>query len=300
MKKDTIKNKLDILESKLNAILLQAAPPAPAPYTLHNWLAEWFAVYKPPTLSKKWRDNIRRAIDRIKATIPDRLLNEYTPAELLQAVYAVPVGYTRQIVFDTLKAAYEQAARLGYVLFNPLDRVDGVKHQRQRGKALTLDEQARFLQALNGDRHKPLYLFYLLSGCRCSEALALKWSDIDENAQKIHIHGTKTPRADRYIPLFPQICAILADLPRDCVNIFPYTHNAVKSHFQRLKRKYGFMFRLHDLRHTFATRCIESGISLFTLSKWLGHTSIATTATIYAHLLTEFERQEIERFNPKI
>ena len=40
MKKDIIKNKLDILESKLNAILLQAAPPAPAPYTLHNWLAE--------------------------------------------------------------------------------------------------------------------------------------------------------------------------------------------------------------------------------------------------------------------
>ena len=73
MKKDIIKNKLDILESKLNAILLQAAPPAPAPYTLHNWLAEWFAIYKPPTLSKKWRDNLRRAIDRIKANTPDRL-----------------------------------------------------------------------------------------------------------------------------------------------------------------------------------------------------------------------------------
>lgn len=143
-------------------------------------------------------------------------------------------------------------------------------------------------------------MFYLLSGCRCSEALSLSWSDIDENARLIHIHGTKTPRANRYIPLFPQICAILNEIPRDGQILFPYTNNAVKSHFRRLKRKYGFNFRLHDLRHTFATRCIESGISIFTVSKWLGHTNIYTTANTYAHLLTDFERQEIERFNPKI
>lgn len=300
MKKDDIKNKLDILERKINTILTQAAPTAPAPYTLHGWLAEWFAVYKPPTLSKKWRDNLRRAIDRIKAATPDKPLNDYSPADLLQAVYTVPTSFTRQTVYYVLKAAYEQAARLGYVLSNPLDGTDGIPHRRKRGKALTLDEQARFLQALDGDCRKPLYLFYLLSGCRLSEALSLTWTDIDESAGQIHINGTKTPRADRYIPLFPQIRALLADLPRDKENIFPYTKDAIEGHFGRLKRKCGFAFRLHDLRHTFATRCIESGISLYTVSKWLGHTSITTTAAIYAHLLTDFERQEIERFNPKI
>ncbi len=299
MKNNDIKNKLDLLSSKLDMLI---TPPAerPAPFTLHCWLETWLATYKPPTLSKKWLAVLRNNIERIKALTIDKPLNEYTPAELLNALYSVPLSYTRSVCYDLLNAAYKQAVRLGYVRSNSLDGTPKIKHIRQIGRALTLDEQRQFIQALEGNPRKPLYMFYLLSGCRCSEALSLSWSDIDENARLIHIHGTKTPRANRYIPLFPQIRAVLDEIPRDGQIIFPYTHNAVKSHFRRFKRKHGFNFRLHDLRHTFVTRCIESGISIFTVSKWLGHTNINTTANIYAHLLTDFERQEIERFNPKI
>ena len=271
----------------------------PCPYTLHKFFDIWLSSCKPPTLSKKWLSVLRCNIARMKSLTCDKPLNEYTAAELMKAVFAVPMSYTRSNCYNLLKAVFGYAARLGYVFSNPMDKTERVKHTRDNGRALTLDEQRQFLNAIEADILKPLYLFYLLSGCRCSEALNLKWGDIDFNACQIHINGTKTARANRYVPLFPQIRAVLADLPRSGVFIFPYTYDGVKSHFQRLKRRFGFSFRLHDLRHTFATRCIESGISLLTVSKWLGHCNISITANIYAHILTDFERQEVERFDPK-
>lgn len=302
MEKDEIKDKLDILESKINALVGRFIPATPAPCTLYEWLAEWLAVYKSPDVSRKWREVLRHAVARVMAALPDKPLNEYTPAELSAALYSVPdsMTYTRWTVYHVLKNAFRQAVRLGYILSSPLDKLAPVIHTRECGRALTVDEQARFLQSLDGDKRKPLYLFYLLSGCRCAEGLALKWTDIDENAGRIHIGGTKTVSADRYIPLFPQIRAVLDDLPRGSVRVFPFTYDGLKSHFQRLKRRCGFSFRLHDLRHTFATRCLESGINILTVSKWLGHSSITVTAGVYSHIQPDFERQEVERFNPKI
>lgn len=232
--------------------------------------------------------------------MPDKTLNEYTAQELLQALYKVPMSYTRCACYNLLRNVFAEAVNLGYILSSPLDGATAIKHYRQRGKALTVDEQRQFLELLQGNPRKPLYLFYLLSGCRCAEALAIRWNDIDYNAKQIHIYGTKTPKANRYIPLFPEIIRLLDELPRKGDKVFDYTYYAVKNHFERLKRKYGLKFRLHDLRHTFATRCIECGISIFTLSKWLGHSSVNTTANIYTHVLTDFEKQEMAKFNPKI
>lgn len=50
--------------------------------------------------------------------------------------------------------------------------------------------------------------------------------------------------------------------------------------------------KLHDLRHTFATRCLENGVSMKCIQVWLGHTRLDTTAMIYSHLLPDFEKSE--------
>lgn len=300
MKNDDIKNVLSVLDSKLNRLLNQSEMISPSPYTLYAWFDIWIANYKRPTLSASYMRAISCAWNYIKQNLVDKPLNEYGALEIKKAVYAVPLEFTRYHCYNLLNGCFLQAVRLGYILSNPLDEVERVKHIRKVGRALTLTEQREFLAVIEDSPRRVLYQFYLLSGVRCSEALGLRWSDIDFEGERIHIHGTKTPHSDRFIPLFPQLKPILADLRRDSGFIFPYTDHAVKSHFQRLKRDYGFTFRLHDLRHTFATRCIESGISLLTVSKWLGHTSISTTASIYAHLLTDFERQEVARFDPKL
>jgi len=75
------------------------------------------------------------------------------------------------------------------------------------------------------NRLKPLYLFYLLTGCRRSEALTLKWTDIDFAAKSIYISGTKTDNAKRSIPLFPELEKLLNSIPRKNPLVFPYTDN---------------------------------------------------------------------------
>ena len=55
--------------------------------------------------------------------------------------------------------------------------------------------------------------------------------------------------------------------------------------------------RFHDLRHCYATLMLAAGVPLRVIQASLGHTSIATTAAIYAHVLPELNRQSAERFD---
>ena len=300
MRKNDIITRLGVLDSKLNRLLTNEEAEAQSPYTLHGWLKCYITDYKPATLSAKWREVLACNVRRIQLLTEDKPLNAYTPAEFASVINSVPYGYTRQVMYHLLKSAYDCAITHGYTVINPLYALPPVKHYRNKGKALTEAEQAELMAILAGDKYEILYKFYLLSGCRSSEAINLKWSDIDEKNGRIYIDGTKTYSSKRYIPLFPQIADLLAILPRSNENVFSYKLGQVRGHFYRITRKHGLQYHLHDLRHTFATRCIESGISLLTLSKWLGHCSIAVTANIYAHVLTAFELEEVAKFNPKI
>jgi integrase len=163
-----------------------------------------------------------------------------------------------------------------------------------------VEQQINFLKLIENNRYKLLYRFYLLSGCRKSEAINLRWSDIDFNNKFIHIQGTKTLTSDRFIPLFPAIYELLNLLPKVSDKVFNCTENALNCNFKRLKIKYSLPFKLHDLRHTFATRCLENGISLKLIQKWLGHSRLETTSNIYTHVLTAYEREEILKYDPKI
>ena len=300
MKDKEIKTRLEVLDSKLNRLLNSDNTEAQSPYTLHLWLNEYINNYRSPTLSAKWRGVLTCNVKRIKDLTQDKPLNAYKPAEFIALLHAIPYNYTKQVVYNLLKSAYDCAITHGFAVSNPMYQIPEVKHYRNKGKALTIDEQTRLLEVFAGDRLEALYKFYILSGCRTAEALTFRWSDIDERAQQIHIHGTKTYSSNRFIPLFPQMAELFATIPYTSEFVFPYGVNAVRAHFYRITRRNGLKHRLHDLRHTFATRCIESGISLFTLSKWLGHCSIAVTANIYYHVLTDFERLEVSKFNPKI
>jgi integrase len=203
----------------------------------------------------------------------------------------------RKYAYDTLGAALKQAYKLDLIPENVFLKTDGVKHRRIQGKALTHDQQKHFLEVLNGNKLQGLYRFYLLTGCRRSEALSVKWSGVDYAAGRIAIPGTKTDRADRYIPLFPDIRILLECTPKTHECVFPFTLDTVKANFQRLRLKHKLTFRVHDLRHTFATRCLERGISINTVQKWLGHAQASTTANIYTHVQTEFEREEVKKFS---
>lgn len=96
--------------------------------------------------------------------------------------------------------------------------------------------------------------------------------------------------------LFPELKSVIFKIPKAGKYIFGYTVNKVKMNFQRILSKLSFHFTIHDLRHTFATRCMENGIALKTVQMWLGHAKIDTTADIYSHVSGDFERAEMSKF----
>ena len=268
---------------------------------LYDYLEEWIETVKAPKIKAKSLKVLKSGIENyIKPTIQNKPLNECKASEMLKAIEKCPYSYMRQVVYSILRAVFKRAYQYDLIEDNPAEKLDFVKHTRKKGRALTTDEQTRFVNSLENEPTRALWLFYLLSGCRCGEALTVLWQDIDEKRGRIFIRGTKTENAQRYIPLFPQIAELFQNKEKENERIFPYTMRAVKCAFDRIRKKCGIQFRIHDLRHTFATRCLENGISTKTVAKWLGHKHTSTTEEIYSHLLTEFEKQEIKKFNPQI
>ncbi len=274
----------------------QGVPPScvSCPYTLFSWLDEWFAQYKAVNLA----DNgykMRLSIDKhIKQNIRNKPLNAVTGEDITQALNAINSERMRQIVRSIYNQAFDKAVKFGYISESPMRNVETVKHVYKNGRALTIDEQTLFLSAVSGNELESLYRFYLLTGCRRSEALAVKWSDIQGDC--LHIYGTKTENAVRTMPLYPPLEKLLNGIPKVAERVFPYTVSKVRKNFERIREKLPFQdFTIHDLRHTFATRCLEKGVTMKTVQKWLGHSKYDTTANIYSHIMTEFEREEIAK-----
>ena len=142
-----------------------------------------------------------------------------------------------------------------------------------------------------GKKVEPFFRFVLYSGCRRSEALSLTWSDVDFEKSVIHIRGTKTVLSDRTIPLFPDCRVLLNSIKRVDDKVFHHRASYVTHLFKKLCPTH----KLHDLRHTFATRCLECGVSMKVVQQWLGHSRMDTTASVYTHVPDAFSRVEADK-----
>ena len=129
----------------------------------------------------------------------------------------------------------------------------------------------------------------MLTGCRRNEIVALRWSDVHLRSAELRLRDSKT--GPRTVPLSPDAVRLLAGLPRVAGNPWVIPGARPGSHasnlfaaWSRVRAKAGLEdVRLHDLRHSFASRALALGENLPTIGKLLGHSRITTTAR-YAHL----------------
>ena len=145
----------------------------------------------------------------------------------------------------------------------------------------------------------------MLTGCRLNEILTLRWDDVDRAAGEFRLRDGKT--GARMVPLTPTAEAVLDGIPRLPGNCWviagrrPGTRlNSLTAEWYRIRARAGLGdLRIHDLRHSYATRALSSGESLSMIGRLLGHADIASTLR-YAHLAQGAERDSTARIGRSI
>ena len=141
----------------------------------------------------------------------------------------------------------------------------------------------------------PAIRLLLLTGCRKSEILTLKWDDVDRTAGELRLTDGKT--GWRSVPLTPAAEHVLASIPRIEGNPWVITGQNPRDHLKnldaiwlRLRERAGLKdVRIHDCRHSYASRALALGEGLSMIAALLGHRKVTTTAR-YAHLAQDTEK----------
>ena len=188
-------------------------------------------------------------------------------------------------------------------------------------QVLDREELQKFLIQAQADGYYELFLLDLCTGLRRGELIALQWDDLNfetgmltVNKQAYTVNGElqiippKTKASVRRLVLPPAVLAVLREYHRkvdsrwmfpspvkeDC----PITPGVVRRRLQLILEHAGCKHvRFHDLRHTFATRCVELGFDMKTLSEILGHSNINTTLNRYVHPSMEQKQQNMDKLN---
>ncbi len=129
----------------------------------------------------------------------------------------------------------------------------------------------------------------ILTGCRRNEILTLRWADVDLDAGEIQLRDAKT--GARSVALSTAARRVLAGIPRLPDNPWVIAGARPGAHLSNLNNAWLVVrgradlkgVRIHDLRHSFASRALALGESLPMIGKMLGHRKVQTTAR-YAHL----------------
>ena len=145
----------------------------------------------------------------------------------------------------------------------------------------------------------------MLTGCRLSEILTLRWDDVDRAAGEFRLRDGKT--GGRMVPLTPTAAEVLARIPRFAGDPWVIAGKApgtrlmsLTAEWYRIRAQAGLGdVRIHDLRHSYATRALSSGESLSMIGRLLGHADIASTLR-YAHLAQGAERDSAARIGHSI
>ena len=145
----------------------------------------------------------------------------------------------------------------------------------------------------------------MLTGCRLSEIQMLRWEHVDLEAGELNLPDTKT--GGRAVPLAPSAVRLLADVSREEDNPWVIAGRKPGSHLTDLQHPWRRIraradlpdVRIHDLRHSFASRALALGEGLPMIGKLLGHTQVQTTAR-YAHLARDTVKASAARIGDSI
>jgi integrase len=266
--------------------------------------------------------------NHIKRLIGDVPLDELTPPLLQKFIHDLTeegrIGArTIGIVVTTLKSTLLYAEDCDYIMKSPCRRLKLPRVEEEEVVVFANDEQTRIERAVaNSDDKRHIgILLTLYTGVRIGELCALKWENVDFNERVIYVKASlsrtatdkgskrktemkpqepKTKKSKRSIHLPNFLVKILRELKKtsDSEYVFSgptgkFVHpRTMQVLYKKLLASIGIRYiKFHGLRHTFATRAIETNADVKTISVTLGHTNAMITINRYTHSLIEQKRK---------
>ena len=221
-----------------------------------------------------------------------------------------------------LKSMFDDAREVGIPKDNPCASIRRFCSAQPQMRVFTKREQSaieRYCVSDGGSECLGI-LIALYTGVRIGELLALRWSDVDLRARILRVRRTKyyakdtsgewcemydTPKSkssEREIPIAALLCQLLsrhkrkstcdnviADENGKSPNIRKYQYFFAKMQTNIVKNPLNF----HALRHTFATRAMEAGVDIKTLSELMGHKDATLTLNRYSHSLLDTKKKAV-------
>ncbi len=273
-----------------------------------RYLAEYVYVRCKPRTVKTVRSVVCRHIVPALGKLPLASVERKHVAELHQRLSATPAAANQAV--RALSAMYKLAESWELVpdgLSNPCRAISEYPGRR-RERFLTEAELDRLGSALDEAETKggasasavAAIRLLILTGCRKSEILNLRWEDVALDQAELRLADSKT--GARVVSISEPAVKLLAGLPRLPGDPWvipgrkPGTHlRKLDDAWQSVRSRAGLHdVRLHDLRHSFASRALALGEGLTVIGKLLGHARIETTSR-YAHLARDSVRESAER-----
>lgn len=301
----------------------------------NDWLNFWLENYIEPNAKMRTTESYRRIIDkRLRQELGKCEMGELT-APTIQAFVSGLItkgnvatkkglaSSTVNTIITVIQSSLKTAVLSGYIEKNVAESVRRPKIKSKEIECFTVAEQKKMESAALCDNRMKMagIVLCLYTGLRIGELLALTWEDVDMKSgliavnkachDKIEKNGTarivelpKTPSSKRIIPVPKQLLPVLRQLKKTgkCETVIsspegkPIAIRSYQRSFSLFLKKLGIAHKgFHSLRHTFATRALECGMDVKTLSEILGHKNAAITLNRYVHSLTEHKRNMMNR-----
>lgn len=291
-----------------------------------DWLEEWLTLYVHPGVKEKTYQNYSNMVrlyilpqlgeyelENLSATALQQFiveLSQHGNIRTGKGLAASSVG----LVITLLQKSLRFAVAIGKTPVQHTDHIQRPKIAEKKVECFSAAEQKKIEKAvLQKPESKQLgILLCLYTGLRIGELLALRWTDIDfqkgllfvcqscrdsyENGVFVKTTDTpKTASSTRVIPLPKQLVPYLKTLKKHSKSNYVVANGekdiSIRSYqktFEVLLRNLGIPHKgFHALRHTFATRALECGMDVKTLSEILGHKNPNVTLSHYAHSMLE-------------
>ena len=288
--------------------------------TVTAWFDYWIENIKGDSIRPNTIRNYKERFEHnIKKCIGNMILSEVKPMHCQNVLNQMKDEYKTSTIYQTritLYCMFSDAVENDVIHKNPVTKAVkyNIGKEPKKVRALTIDEQKKFLEVAEKSSNYNQFAFILQTGLRTGELIGLKWSDIDWEKHVVHIQRSmeyrysvgewrigepKSKSGYRDVPLTEEAIAILKRQKEKlreikvinmqfkehvflCRKGEPTKNSAYDTTLFKLCDKAGIeRFSMHVLRHTMATRCIEGGMRPKTLQVKIGRASCRERVCLY-------------------